>query len=201
VVVLDSAPVVIRIDVSSAAPRTNDILVLSPVATDVDGDVLYWSYTVWVNGIVRICCAGGIPLRMNLAYPGWGDHGDRIDIQAQAGDGLLGSAVATRTLFVANSAPDVAVSLNTRTPSLRDILVAAASGSDADGDAVTFTYTWWQNKKTLRTTTTSATTDSFDLAGNFNNGDAISVVVTANDGFATSLPATDTATVTANKNR
>jgi DNA-binding beta-propeller fold protein YncE len=199
-VVADTPPTLFRVDVSTTSPRTNDILVITPVATDLDGDVLYYRYTVKVNGIERICCAGGVPVLMNLAYPGWGDRGDRIDIEAQAGDGMLGSNVLTLSLVVADSPPDVAVGLNTATPAPKDVLVATASASDADGDPISpFTYTWRVGKKVVRTTT-SATTDSLNLAGIANNGDVVTVIVTASDGSATGSSQA-TATVTASPKR
>ena len=52
------------------------------------------------------------------------------------------------------------------------------------------------NGDTKRTSTGTDPSDSFDLRGNATNGDTVTVTVTANDGFATSAPATATAAVT-----
>ena len=60
---------------------------------------------------------------------------------------------------------------------------------------VTFTYAWQINKKVKETTTTTATTSVFDLAGRVNNGDLVTVTVTATDSTLSSPSATMSATV------
>ena len=87
------------------------------------------------------------------------------------------------------------VSLNTTTPTAKSRLVVTAVSSDADGDPVTFTYAWLINKKVRQTTTTTATTNVFDLAGRVNNGDVVTVTVTATDGTLSSPSATMSVTV------
>jgi len=82
-------------------------------------------------------------------------------------------------------------------PATNDRLTATVLGSDADGDALTFTYTWTVDGVVRRTTTTSATSDGLDLsvAGNGDVGDVISVTVVASDGTLTSAAATANAIV------
>jgi len=60
---------------------------------------------------------------------------------------------------------------------------------------VTFTYAWQINKKVKQTTTTTATTNAFDLAGRVNDGDVVTVTVTATDGTLTTTSATISTTV------
>ena len=87
------------------------------------------------------------------------------------------------------------MSLSDATPRKKDVLVATATGDDADGDPLTFTYVWRLNGEVRRTTTISGNPDSFDLKGRVANGDVVAVTVTAADGTATSVPAAAGATV------
>jgi hypothetical protein len=70
-------------------------------------------------------------------------------------------------------------------------------GTDVDGDALTYTYTWSVNGVIKRTATTAVATDRFDLKvkGHGDKGDVVTVSVTAWDGAATSTAATASATV------
>jgi hypothetical protein len=98
---------------------------------------------------------------------------------------------------VANTAPTAKVSLNQSSPKTNDALVATTNASDADGDAVSYTYTWIVNGAVKRTATTSSSTDRFDLKvkGNGDKGDVVTVSVTVSDAGASSTPATASATV------
>lgn len=96
-------------------------------------------------------------------------------------------------LRIVNAPPVVdSVSLSPTAPRTNDVLTATAAGSDPDGDALTYTFTWKVNGSVRRATTTPGTTDSFDLsvAGNGDKGDVVSVSVVASDGIDTSAPAT-----------
>jgi hypothetical protein len=87
-----------------------------------------------------------------------------------------------------NNAPSVTVSLSSLSPKKNDTLVATAVGTDVDGDALTYTYTWHVNGVLKQATTTAAATDRFDLKvkGNGDKGDEVTLTVTASDGTLTS---------------
>src|SRR5205807_1856955 len=76
-----------------------------------------------------------------------------------------------------------------------DTLTAAASGHDADGDPVTFSYQWLKNGAAIA----GATGATLDLSrpGNGDPGDRITVQVTASDGALSSAPATSAEAVVA----
>jgi len=201
VVVQDTAPLA-SLTVDTSAPTTNAILVATGYAYDADNDPLSYTFTWKVNGAVRRTTSGSNTSdTFDLGVAGNGDRDDQVTLELVVSDGTLPSATAISTAVVADSSPTAAVTLSNKTPSPKDVVVATASGSDADADPLTFTYTWRVNKKILRTTTTTATTDSFDLTGRANNGDVVNVSVTATDGVFTSSAATDSATVTAKRNR
>jgi len=95
------------------------------------------------------------------------------------------------------------VALSTTTPTTHAVLVASVTASDADGDALTFTYVWKVNGVTKQTTTTAATSDSFDLGqpGNGNKGDVVTVELTPSDGTLSGATATASATIVAGRGR
>jgi hypothetical protein len=128
---------------------------------------------------------------------GNGDHGDVVIVEVVASDGTLDSAVATASASVINSAPTVAVSLNTTTPTTKTVLAATVVGQDPDRDALTYVYTWKLNGVVKRTVTTTATTDRYDISvkGNGKKEDGVTVTVTASDGTLTSPAASLSATI------
>jgi len=191
-----SAPPLASVALTPAAPTTNTVVSAIATASDADGDQLRYSFTWRVNDAVRRTSAGSNPTdSLDLGLAGNGSRGDVIVVELVVSDGTADSNVAIATTTVADSAPTVTVLLNTTTPTTKSRLVATAVGSDADGDPVTFTYVWQINKKVKQTTTTTATTNAFDLAGRVNNGDVVTVTVTATDGMLTSPSVTISATV------
>ena len=129
----------------------------------------------------------------DLSVAGNGDRGQSVSVEVVASDGALQSAPLSTSAVVGNTPPTVTVSLSDATPQSRDVLVATASAQDADGDALTLTYTWSVNGVMKQT----GASNSFDLAakGQGDNGDVVSVTVNASDGTA-SATASASATVT-----
>jgi hypothetical protein len=124
----------------------------------------------------------------DLGVMGDGDHGDVVLVELVASDGTLDSSVATANATVVNSAPTVAVSLNTTTPTTKAVLVATVVGQDPDGDGLTYVYTWRLNGVVKRMVTMTAATDRYDISlkGNGKKGDVVTVTVSASDGTLTS---------------
>jgi len=87
---------------------------------------------------------------------------------------------------VRNSAPTLTVSLSDTTPTKRTILTATAVGRDADGDTLTYTFSWRLNGKLKETTTGASAASALDLrAVEAGIGDVVSVDVVVSDGAAT----------------
>ncbi|TMF53424.1 MAG: hypothetical protein E6I22_10575 [Chloroflexi bacterium] len=118
-------------------------------------------------------------------------------VELVASDGTLQSGVASDAATVVNTAPTVAVSLTTTTPTSKSVLIATVVGQDLDSDGLTYVYTWRLNGVVMRTVTTTSTTDRYDLSvrGNGDKGDIVSVMVTATDGSLTSPSASISAMV------
>jgi len=93
----DSAPVVDGVSVSPAQPNTNDLLVATVTAHDVDGDALTYSYQWTRNGADL---AGATAATLDLSVAGNGDRGDSIAVRVTASDGSTISAPLTSAAVV-----------------------------------------------------------------------------------------------------
>jgi len=197
VVITDSAPTA-AVSLSDSAPATKAVLSARAVASDADNDPVTYRFVWKVNGVVRQTTPGPNDSdSFDLAVVGNGDHGDRVVVELVASDGTLQSGVASDAATVVNTAPTVAVSLTTTTPTSKSVLIATVVGQDLDSDGLTYVYTWRLNGVVMRTVTTTSTTDRYDLSvrGNGDKGDIVSVMVTATDGSLTSPSASISAMV------
>ena len=78
VLLTNSAPIVDGITLSSASPRTNDVIQATVSAHDRDGDSLTYSYE-WLRNGATIAGATGPSLDLSVA--GSGDRGDSITVR------------------------------------------------------------------------------------------------------------------------
>ena len=183
--VVNSAPSLTGAAIDPAELRTTDnpSCVASGWA-DLDGDPGDARYAWTVNGDV---VGTSQTLDATLFV-----KGDLISCSATPWDGEVeGATVTSDGLTVLNTAPTLAsASLSTTSPTEADTLsVVLAGANDADGDAISYAYSWSVNGVDVATTDT--------LGGSsFKRGDTIVVTVTPNDGNVDGAPVTsDTATV------
>ena len=203
-VVIADTPAQATLDLSNPAPRTNDNLVATVRLVDPDSEMYRCTLAYSVNGVL-LYEVPQCSYTYSLSVHGQGDRGDTIDIRATVTD-YYGrwQVVASARAVVADSEPVIwALSLSDATPTTHDVLVATTTPYDADGDPVSLTYTWTVNGVSRQTTTTAATSDSFDLRpkGQGDNGDVITVTVLAVDGTLVSRSRDASATVSPGRNR
>ncbi len=187
VTVGNTAPSISSVTITPTNPTTNSTLTANVTASDVDNDGLTYSYVWKKNGTV---IAGETGSTLNLSVAGNGDKGDVITVTATANDGTASSTPVTSTgVTVGNSAPSISsVTITPANPNTNSTLTANVTSADADGDSRTFTYVWKKNGTTIAGETGS--TLNLATAGNGDNGDSITVTVTANDGTTASTPVT-----------
>lgn len=195
VTVINTAPVLSGVVITPNNPTTNTVLTANPVASDIDGDGLQYSYQ-WKRNGTNI--PGAIGNQLNLATAGNGDKGDVITVEVFATDGTANSPIATANgVTIQNTAPVVsAVSIAPTTPNTNSLLTATVVASDADNDTLTYTYVWKRNNTTIAGETGS--TLDLSKAGNGNTGDVITVTVTANDGTIASAALTSASVTVGN---
>lgn len=200
-VVQNSAPVIDSVTVSTLTPRTNDTVTATVVAHDPDGDAITVTYQWYVNTTGTAGQQQPIPGEtspsLDLSKPGNGDLGDQLCLSVVVSDALTHTDTLWCFAFVADTPPTVSVSLAPASPTTNTTLQATASGADVDGTSLAYTFTWKVNGAVRRTTSTSATSDAFDLSqpGNGDRGDTVSVQVVASDGQLPSVPASASVTV------
>jgi hypothetical protein len=177
----NSAPVIDSVTVSPAWPRTNDVLQASVAAHDMDGDALTYSYE-WLRNGAPI--PGATAPSLDLSIPGNGDRGDTLTLRVTASDGQTTSAPNTASVTVADSAPTVVVALDATSPTTNQVITASTTSSDADGDALTYAFTWTVNGVIRSQASGPNSSSSFDLsfAGNGDRGQTVLVEVVAFDG-------------------
>lgn len=196
VTVLDTAPTV-TLELSPSDPASDSVLTATATGSDVDGDSLTYAFEFKVGDVVvKSVSSPNSSAVLDLSIPGNGDGGDVVVVEVVASDGTLASEMASASVTVANTAPTADVVLSDATPWKTDVLVASATGDDADGDPLVFSYKWFVYGALVQETTTSSSTDSLELKPYVDNGDVVTVSVTASDGVATSSSATASAVVT-----
>ncbi len=181
----NTPPVITSLVIAPSTPKTNDTLRAEVSAHDPDfperpgaGQAVALSYEWLRNGVVVPGQAGSTFDLSQL-----GDRGDTITVRVNAGDGEL-STSATASVVVADTAPTASVVLDMTAPTTNQVITATATSSDADGDAVTYTFTWKVNSVVRALTSGPNASSSFDLAvaGNGARGQRVLVEVVASDG-------------------
>ncbi len=190
--VVDGAQVLSNVVVISNTPPSATSVTLAPLSpftdedvtatvsgwADDDGDIEGYLYSWTVNAAV----VGETSATLGSAnYV----RGDVIIVTATPDDGTdLGAPVVSLGSTVQNSPPDlVGASLSPSDPDDNDTLTCAPLGpSDADGDAVGYTYEWFVDGLPVGGNTPTLTGADFD------RGQDIYCVVTPDDGTDDGIP-------------
>jgi len=192
----DSAPATVSISVTPVndAPQANaqsvNLAEDSPVAitlsgSDVDGDAL--TFTI-VDPPMHGALSGAAP---NLTYTPVADYNGPDSFAFRVNDGALDSAVATVSISV-TPVNDVAVVYVAYVTTNEDTSTAVTlTGSDLDGDVLTFAVADQPAHGSLSGVAPNLT---YLPAANYNGADSFTFV--ANDGTLNSAPATVYLTVT-----
>jgi peptidoglycan/xylan/chitin deacetylase (PgdA/CDA1 family) len=180
--------------IAPESPSTNATLTATPSGfTDYVHSPLTYVYTWKFNGSV---VPGETGATLDLSKAGNGDHGDTVSVEVSGRDQWGNSGVAADAqVVVANTAPTSgSVTIVPSPPQAGKPLTATPTGfADADGDALTYHYTWFHNGQ-LITGATSATLPGSAVVA----GETVAVQVAASDGDgATSPVATAAVTVPA----
>jgi hypothetical protein len=174
---------------------TNDNLSATVTSSDADGDTVRLSYQWYVNGVPRGSDASSV------SGATWFDKGDSVYVVVTPDDGEeSGSASTSSSVTVRNSAPSApVVRIDPVDPVAGDTLVCNVDteATDADGDAITYSFRWTQDGSAFSAAgTTYETGDT--VAGTYvQDAEAWVCSVTAGDGEATGTSARDSVGVCA----
>jgi hypothetical protein len=139
-VVSNTKPAVSSVSISPVAPTAADDLNCNAAASDPDGDSVVFAYEWTIDGVISAVTSGSLPSSEFT-------RGQTITCKVTPNDGDEDGAWAvTGGKTIANSIPEIAsIAINPSAPSASDDLTCAVTSSDADGDSVTYTYSWTRN--------------------------------------------------------
>ena len=198
VTVANTAPTA-TVSLAPASPTTNQTLTATATDADADGDAVTFTYLWKVDGSTVRTTAGspGATDTLDLSQAGYGDKGQVVTVEVTPHDGDAAGSTVSDTTAVANSAPTISsVAIDQGSPATDEVLTVSIASADADGDARSYGYQWRRNGVDLAGET-GATLD-LAQAGHGDEGDAISVRITANDGSAASPASTSPAVTVGN---
>ncbi len=181
--VQNSAPTAPGISLSPALPLAgeDDLAVsIDAPSDDADGDAVSYRYAWTVDGAAAAYTGATVPAAATTDGETW-----RVEVTPDDGTDDGPSASAEVTIGGGNSPPVLgAVTLSPSPVYTDDTLSAAASATDADGDSVTLSYTWYVDGAAV-----GVTGSTLDGLLYFDRDQEVYVEVTADDGEDT-----DTAT-------
>lgn len=150
-----------------------------PTSTDADGDTVTHSYAWTVNSLAIA------PTTATLTGAHF-NKGDTVAVTVTPNDGTVSGTAASVSWVIQNTAPVVAsVSVTPATPTTGTALTCTPTASDADGDALTYSYQWAVGGVNVGA---PQTTGSSTAAGvTYVGGQVVTCTVTASDGTATSV--------------
>lgn len=175
------------VSITPDAPRTSDDLSATvgeaPVPTNDRLELSYtWSWTV-DDQIVSDLTDATVPASRTAKGETW-------TATAIASDGKRLGAPFSASVVVVNTPPTASVTVAPAQATTSDDLVASTTGSDEDGDEVTFTLAWSQDGMTLDDLT-EATVPAARTA----RGEVWTVTATPSDDEGAGGPATATVTI------
>ena len=169
-------------------PRSDTVLTAQPLIGDGAG--VTYAYVWSVNGKVR---PGETAQTIDLGKPGNGNRGDTISVVVTARRGI-DSGTATNSATIVGSAPVANDAMGSGLAEAQ--IVIPVSGSDADGDPITFKRVGGPENGTGSFVTTNGRTSFvYRSRARFNGTEIIRFVAIQADG-RTSIPATITINVT-----
>ena len=171
-----SAPVVSLSPVSPDA--SSDLEAIIDVASvDPEGSAVSYTYEWSVDGAPSAASTSStLPASAT-------QRGENWSVNVIPNDGMMDGAGAGANVTIANAAPVAsAVAINPDPASISDDLVCNATGSDSDGDALTWSYGW-----TIDGADAGETSNTL-ASGAFTKGQEIICSATPNDGFEDGAP-------------
>ena len=119
--------------------RTDDTLTATVVASDAEGDAISLDYEWSVNGAVAQSGA------MNTLAGSFFDRGNVVSVSVTPSDANATGAAVMDGLTVVNTAPmapSVVLSPTAPVENVDDLVCVASGSNDADGDSISYSFTW-----------------------------------------------------------
>jgi hypothetical protein len=175
------------VEISPGNPTTLDDLIAEIVTAPTlanDNRTLTYRYAWSRDGALQ-ADATGDTLSASLT-----SRGETWTVEVVASDGRKEGPPLTATVVIENAEPTATVALAPANPTTTDALVATATGADADGDDVSFTYAWQRDGAAV-----AALTGATVAASNTSKGQVWKVTATPSDGSGAGNGATAEVTI------
>jgi hypothetical protein len=168
-----------------ATPTKNGDLKIAPTATDADGDKVTFTYAWTKDGQTTTFATDTVPAAQLARGQKWG-------VTVTPNDGAENGQTFNLSVDIGNAKPVApGVTLAPEKPTKATPIIATAQpGTDADGDAVQLKFAWTVNGTIVEGQTGAVLAPTF-----FARGNAVTVIVTPNDGKEDGTPATTTINV------
>lgn len=185
---VNTPPVLASVSLSPSTFGESDTVTCVPSGfTDADGDSASYSYAWKVNGSY-------VSATTSTLTGSSFDKSDSVQCEITPNDGTDdGATVASAVVRVGNAKPVLSsATITPSSPKEKDVLtVTLGSATDADGDTITYKYSWSVGGTAVATTPT--------LNGSrFDKGDVVTVTVTPNDGTDDGTQVTSSSVTIAN---
>ena len=177
ITILNSKPELSAATLNTLSPKEGDTLsVTVGTSRDLDGDRVTFDFNWYVSGTM---VKSGTDPKLDSSYF---SKGNAVYAEVLPYDGEeYGDPVYTSTATVANTAPvGDSVSFTETSVYTNDTVMAVATGSDVDGDSLSWSYAWSVNGTVI----SGVSGNSLSGVSHFDKGDRVIVVATPNDGDA-----------------
>jgi hypothetical protein len=174
----NSPPFITSIRILPENPNQESILSLVIQSNDPDGNPVVYHYQ-WLKNNAEIIGGEKDTLKCNELK-----KGDLIQVEVTPSDGKVsGEPFLSPPVKIPNSPPAIQeVRIEPKIAYAHDDLKVSATGTDADGDSVHYTYQWEKNGVILTEEKNEALP-----RGQFKKGDSIVVTVSPNDSESTGI--------------
>jgi hypothetical protein len=184
VVVSNTAPSVASVIITPDPGRAADTLTCSWTFSDVDGDADASTVEWFVNGV-----STGTGRTLSGAFV----HQDVVTCTVTPNDGAATGTPGSDSLIVSNTAPVLSSAAVTPNPATTTDLMTCTPGSavDADGESISYTYSWYVNGVYTGTGSTLSASAS-------SRGQSVWCTVTPTDGTTAGATVTSNTVVISN---
>ena len=137
---VNSKPGVPAVHIEPTTPGTNDdlMVVIDTEAPDADGDTLNYRYTWYADGVLA---TGEVDATLPADLT---TKGQTWTVQVQATDGRSVGEAAESSATIGNTAPELDEAILSPDPAdiSSELVCAAGTVTDPDGDTISLSYTW-----------------------------------------------------------
>ena len=178
ITISNQIPEVSSVSISPSNPSPQSTLTCTATGTDADGDTVTLSYA-WTLG-------GNLLSSTTDTLQGPFQQGETITCTVTPFDGMDTGLALSDSVTISNSPPSITtLSLSPSQVYTDDIIQAAATGSDPDGDPLIYTWDWYVDAGSGYSVVQSLTgpnIDSLDGLNHFDRDDEVYVALTLSDG-------------------